>query len=154
MENQPSRPESHVQHRPASSKIADSLSNRFCRSHRGSASRIPVVRIAVGFERRVGFWSAQCDPILSPQATSTQNRRVLSIRIFIKVISEQAAFSTINGALEIRISAMLESTRRRSEMLQSPEARVHDLRGATPVLIHEQKVWQISSRRASTPRCI
>jgi hypothetical protein len=64
----------------------------------------------------------------------------LSIRIFIKVISEQAAFSTINGALEIRISAMLESTRRRSEMLQSPEARVHDLRGATPVLIHEQKV--------------
>jgi hypothetical protein len=58
---------------------------------------------------------------LSSQATSTQNRRVLSIRNFM-VISEQAAFSTINGALEIRISAMLESTRRRSEMSPSPEA--------------------------------
>src|SRR5205809_292023 len=62
-ESLPTHPEPHAQHRPASSKIADSLSNRFCHSHRGTAWRRRVPGIGAEFERSAAVWSVSDDRI-------------------------------------------------------------------------------------------
>src|SRR5437870_3600629 len=62
-ESLPAHLEHRARRRTASSKIADSLSNRFCHSHRGTAWRRRVPGIAAGFALRADVWSVSDDRI-------------------------------------------------------------------------------------------